>query len=341
MREFSGGLLWQINPYGQDAVTVFFVLSGFVIAYVTHRRETDAGTYALHRAARIYSVAVPALLLTLMLDSLSSHFGKSTSILTHWTAARDAISFPLGVAFLGEVWSGHLFPGTNGPYWSLGFEVPYYLIFGIVHFGRRPWNWIGALLLLAVFGPKIALMFASWLIGLTCYRVSIRVPCSYTRTGLVLWLTSTVALIAIAALETVGVPIYQPLELTLADMHSYLHYLLLSLMVGINILGLHLASDALLPVARRIGRPIGWLAGASFSLYLFHMPLIIFVAEVSPWPVTAWPTRTMVFIGVPLAALALAEITERRKDLWRDGLLTMANRLRLVSWAVILRGGGP
>jgi len=64
----SGGLLWQIQPYADEAVVVFFVLSGFVIAHATHGRRTSAADYCIGRAARIYSVVLPALLLTAVLD---------------------------------------------------------------------------------------------------------------------------------------------------------------------------------------------------------------------------------------------------------------------------------
>ena len=37
--KFNGGLFWQIQPYGVTAVIVFFVLSGFVIAWVTEARN--------------------------------------------------------------------------------------------------------------------------------------------------------------------------------------------------------------------------------------------------------------------------------------------------------------
>ena len=51
---------------GHHAVVVFFVLSGFVIAFVTDRRETTLRIYAQRRAARILSVAIPALMLGLI-----------------------------------------------------------------------------------------------------------------------------------------------------------------------------------------------------------------------------------------------------------------------------------
>src|ERR1700742_1917757 len=59
-QRFTGGLLWQSEPYGDEAVDVFFVLSGFVIGYVTDGRETSTRSFAVARLARIYSVALPA-----------------------------------------------------------------------------------------------------------------------------------------------------------------------------------------------------------------------------------------------------------------------------------------
>ncbi|MGH7072336.1 MAG: acyltransferase family protein [Acetobacteraceae bacterium] len=67
---FTGGFLWQFGPYMGEAVTVFFVLSGFVIGYTTDRREKSAYSYAVARAARIYSVALPALVVTFTLDAI-------------------------------------------------------------------------------------------------------------------------------------------------------------------------------------------------------------------------------------------------------------------------------
>ena len=58
-QHFSGGLFWQIGPFGAQAVIVFFVLSGYLIGYVTDRESTTARGYALDRAARIYSVRRP------------------------------------------------------------------------------------------------------------------------------------------------------------------------------------------------------------------------------------------------------------------------------------------
>src|SRR6266436_803526 len=68
---FSGGLFWQMQPYGRTAVLVFFVLSGFVIAWVTETRERTLEEYALSRLARLYSGIIPAFIAAAVLDHLA------------------------------------------------------------------------------------------------------------------------------------------------------------------------------------------------------------------------------------------------------------------------------
>ena len=66
-------MLWRLGNLGNDAVMVFFVLSGFVIAYVADKKERTPRDYFVSRFARLYSVVVPALLLTAIADFLGSH----------------------------------------------------------------------------------------------------------------------------------------------------------------------------------------------------------------------------------------------------------------------------
>lgn len=51
-----------LSSYGHTAVIVFFVLSGYVIAYATDTKERSAGSY--WASSRVWSLAVPAILLT-------------------------------------------------------------------------------------------------------------------------------------------------------------------------------------------------------------------------------------------------------------------------------------
>lgn len=122
-------------PIGIQAVDFFFVLSGFVIAFVCTTRETSPSEFFIHRAARVYSVAVPAIILTFLLDYLGELVNPDI-----YNGRHQALGIGLlirSVFFLGEQWNAHRFPGTNSAYWTLGFEVWYYVAFGAFVFGPR------------------------------------------------------------------------------------------------------------------------------------------------------------------------------------------------------------
>jgi peptidoglycan/LPS O-acetylase OafA/YrhL len=155
------------------AVTVFFVLSGFVIAYATDRGEDTAVSYGVSRASRIYSVALPALFVTFLLDRIGQDF-RPEFYTSAWgyESAGQWFSFPICAVFLNEIWFFHISPGSDLPYWSLGYEVWYYIIFGVFLFSRRKWLMVSAILLLV--GPKIVSMLPLWLFGVAAYRLSIR-----------------------------------------------------------------------------------------------------------------------------------------------------------------------
>jgi peptidoglycan/LPS O-acetylase OafA/YrhL len=108
-------------------VIVFFVLSGFVIAYITDRASYVAPQFAADRIARIASVAVPAVVLTLVLDTL----GQAARPDLYATVLDRANGLPaqVGAAFLfvNESWFGSIGVGSNTPYWSLPYEVWYYV----------------------------------------------------------------------------------------------------------------------------------------------------------------------------------------------------------------------
>ena len=79
--QFDGESLSIFFQWGHTAVIVFFVLSGFVISWAAER-DGSAREYIINRASRIYSVALPALALTWMIDNflISYHPGIITAL---------------------------------------------------------------------------------------------------------------------------------------------------------------------------------------------------------------------------------------------------------------------
>jgi peptidoglycan/LPS O-acetylase OafA/YrhL len=303
--DHTGGLMWQLSGIGREAVDVFFVLSGFVVSETAAR--TTAGGYALSRSARIASVAVPALLLTWLLDTIGQ--AADPALYHGFCCGPATLPFLRNAFFLGDVWS-HVAPGSNIPWWSLGYEVWYYAIFGAAIFVPRPWGMLAAAALLLAAGPNIAILFPLWLLGLAA-----RSWCQAGGWGgpwaLLAGLLGIV--LATAFNQRIG-NIYDPFDLTSARLGDYAQDYLIGLLFTLALAGAR-STPMRLP-----GRPIRWLAGATFTLYLTHLPMIRATVALSPWPASSWPTRALVLLAIPLIALALAELTERRKPLWRAAL---------------------
>jgi len=139
-KRLSGSFMWPINAYSDVAVTVFFVLSGFVVAYATEIKEKGLPEYCVSRLARMYSVVLPAVLLTVALDELGSKLQPALYASWNWTSDLSFLRFFTALTFTNMLWGVEVRQGTNAAYWSMGYEVPYYVIFGIMTFCRSRWR---------------------------------------------------------------------------------------------------------------------------------------------------------------------------------------------------------
>lgn len=317
-QRLSGGFLWQTNAYGHQAVAVFFVLSGFVIAYATDTRERDARSYTISRLSRMYSVVLPAVALTVVLDSIGSAW-RPDVYNAHWGFANDWTFSRLFTAltFTGEIWSRHVTLGSNAAYWSMGYEVPYYVIFGVALYTPPRWRAAAVLATLLLAGPAIVVSLPLWLGGVAAYHFCKRSTLS-ARTGRWLCFGSAAAWLVYEVLAwRYGRPLveggtyFRRLEL--------LQDAILGPLFVAHLIGFNAAAQPLGPWLLRHSRAIRWTAGASFTLYLCHLPIAQFLLACAPWPATDNRTRALVFAGTLLAVFVVAEFTERRKQAWRRG----------------------
>jgi peptidoglycan/LPS O-acetylase OafA/YrhL len=115
----------QVAAKGFSAVGLFYVLSGFVLAYnYAPRKATSYQRFLRARFARIYPVFALALLLALprfYLHLRHDDIGVSTAI-------TAAVSTPL----LLQAWFPKAALEWNGPGWSLSVEAVFYLLFPFV-----------------------------------------------------------------------------------------------------------------------------------------------------------------------------------------------------------------
>jgi peptidoglycan/LPS O-acetylase OafA/YrhL len=312
----TGGLLglWRVGHFADNAVIAFFVLSGFVIAHVVEGREKTLRTYAISRLARIYSVALPALIATLLLDTVGRTIDPQAYNIAWGYVDHDRLwQFLSGLLFVNELWFSNVSPGSDLPYWSLGFEVWYYLIFGLAVFAPPRLRWALALIGLAVAGPRIALLFPIWLLGLVCYRFCRQQHLS-PRFGLALWVGTIIAYAAYTVLLQQHV--VRVLRLLTADRY------IVGVCFAMNIAGFRLMSPLLAGWLQAVTGPVRWVAGATFTLYLFHMPVAQFISILTPWPPTSLLRQFVVVGGTLAIVLVIAQVTERRKEQWRRGIAT-------------------
>ncbi len=324
---FSGGLLLPLRTYGNDAVMVFFVLSGYVIAYTAATRDLDVRTYLLNRCARLYSVAIPAIVLTIVFDQAGRLLDPSQYAGFWYRDAQPVWRVLTALTFTNELWfnSWRLF--TNGPYWSLGYEFWYYCLFAAAWYFRGFARWALLIAGCLLVGPKVLLLFPIWLFGVWVYRVNVRGDVSPT-VGTLLFVGSLLAYVAFrlsgmrdALLEwsyfQFGVHF---VEHSLHWSNEFVASYFLGLLVAANFIGCQAISKSLAPTLERIAPVVRDWAGYTFSIYLFHYPLLQFLGATglfdpkSPWAIGA------LFLLTLLGCRVIGNYSEKRKEAAR-GLL--------------------
>lgn len=318
----SDGQMEFMGSAGVQAVDAFFVLSGFVIAHVCATREKDAHSYFVSRAVRIYSVALPALILVPFIDAIGLRLDTATYEGPYQPYTLGVIV--RSVLFLGEMWDTHRFPGSDGPYWSLGFEVWFYIIFGLFFFLRGTWKWVAPALALVVIGPKVALMFPAWLIGVAAYRYSTKQRHCET-TGWFLFITSFVLLTLYQFIPHSPLQAFVNFSFSPQRLQTLAQDYFLAAVFGMNIIGFSIVSTKFERNLTRCSKIIRWVAGATFSLYLMHLPIMHFLAALSPWPKSSPWTLALLLIGAPAGCMLYAGIFERRKDVWKRFFVSLSN----------------
>lgn len=313
--EMTEGRLSSFSPYGVQAVDIFFVLSGFVIAHVCATRETNWQSYFTSRAVRILSVAIPAIAITFVLD----RFGIMMNADLYIDHYQGFSSGPVvrSALFINEQWNTHRFPGSNSPYWSLGFEVWYYIIFGAFLFSPPRWRLLIMISLILFIGPKVIIMAPTWIMGVVSYKIAteIKITRALSWTMLLLPLP-LVVLFEITRGNTYLQP-FMALTLTSERLISVYQDYILSLLFSAHLIGFSSLSDNFGNFLSKYKTPIRWIAGSTFSIYLFHMPILHFLAAASPFPIGAPETMGLLLASTLPICFLFAEISERRKETWR------------------------
>lgn len=311
------------STYGSSAVTVFFVLSGFVIAYITDTREKTFATYAASRISRVYSVALPAVFLTIALDAVGRHlFPLPYGYPFDNFLIRGAASLLL----LNEVWFVSITSFSNVPYWSIGYEMWYYVAFGLVMFLPRRLGLLAIALLALALGPKVILLAPVWGLGVVLYHWKrLNFISEATAWALVLGSCIGIALLHIFDVKTLlATPLRELLgeewHVQLTWSRFFLSDYLLGILVFLNFAGVRRISHRIGPVLVPLERPIRFLAGYTLSLYLLHQPLFLFWGSVIRGDAAGYSFWWLTTALVAASVFAVGLVTENKRYLMKRWL---------------------
>lgn len=172
-------IIYFLAGFGPQAVIVFFVLSGFFITRSIENRLSkntfSLKDYFIDRYFRLSVVAIPAIVLTFVLDQFAfNFFHKDLLYLQRCEDWLDSSSYTLQTFFGNIFYLQTLFYnsfGSNGPLWSLAYEWWFYVLapFVFLPLQKKKFLYIIVLLIISAFlyftNHKILIYFIFWLFG--------------------------------------------------------------------------------------------------------------------------------------------------------------------------------
>lgn len=307
-----------VSQFGQEGVALFFVISGVVIAYVAKYREHDLRSYLIARLGRLWSVMLPALILTIVLDTLGRSISPAmyAEPIPAWGWNLTSIWNALGSAlFLNEVSFVSAEPGTNGPFWSLCYEYWYYMMFGAAYYLRGKWRIALLVVTTLIAGLKIIALFPIWLCGVAIY--SYLDKRSQPRFGLVPWLASLTCLVLIMLFKykiaSLIVDGLTGVNVNVIQVSTFISHFVVGILGAANIVIFDRTRVGFAGRDSKLERCIRYLAARSFSLYLYQAPLLFFFGALTYNMTMPLVRLALVICASLIAIIALAEITEMRK----------------------------
>jgi peptidoglycan/LPS O-acetylase OafA/YrhL len=314
-----GAWQWPFK-FGQEAVMLFFFLSGAVI-HLTHtaKRRSYRG-FLLRRFQRIYFPLIVAMLVTTAVKALNGHLGDFTvrETLGNLLMLQDVDTKPGGIV------DPYL---SNLPLWSLSYEWVFYVLYPPL------------LALLPRGRPRLAIMLATSLLGWGLYVAApnhfllvvaymviwwagVELADCWLRSGTVRPRDWALVGLMLSPMAAAALP---PVLTHLHDLH-FGYYPLLTFR--------HLAVAAVLPMLgaawlliglrgfRWTFGPFAALAPISYAVYVLHFPIVTDFGHRGTW---------MLLLAIP-AVLVISYVTEvKLQPRFNQGLASLARRVPMLA----------
>jgi peptidoglycan/LPS O-acetylase OafA/YrhL len=264
-----------LNLLGLYGVSLFFLISGFVIM-MTLERSTGIADFAVRRASRLWPTMFVCATLTTLLISVSGIHLRFQSI-SHWEI--QPLEYLSSIIFVDPAFTGSLLKidglrWVDGVYWTLWVEVRFYALVALLYWlsagGQR---FVGAWLLIQTVSVLILAMIEltsqdpHWIFNLIFqpYHLS---WFSLGICGLLYWKRRVSApMITLAGISFIGIMLSGRLTAMQMDNIPSLHSVLVDLAVIFTFGVFLVRSPAMLLFKNRWAITLGL---ASYPLYMFH-----------------------------------------------------------------------
>lgn len=319
--EFIAGVSYQGSLAG-IAVTVFFVLSGYVISYTADQKEPTLRDFAVSRLARIYSVAIPALILTIIIDLYMVRQGLGHHVPIYEYRALWKY-LPVFLTFTSEIGAFHIHVLTDGPFWSLSYEVWYYISFALIMYlsGIRRIVLVG--IVLSIFGLPALIYFPIWLGGSLVYQLHQRfdVHPAVALLGATTTLIITLGLWRAGFCELADDFVNSALDgWPVAHLHNSAHFpsqYIIGVLAAMHFFFVRYC-DLRIFASISFKRVVTYLASFTFAIYLSHRPLMNIWAYVIDHDPNSPKSVALLFSMVLASAWFFGLLSEHRKEWWRS-----------------------
>ena len=350
---------------GYVGVDVFFVLSGFLITGLLVREADRTGRVSLggfyaRRARRILPAATLVLVVVMAVSAIQLSYSAVERVTTDagWAAAFLA---NVHFALLGtDYFSQGLPPSPLQHYWSLSVEEQFYLVWPSLLAlllllrrrrtprgapARRPWS--------TVVGVAAALCVASFIWGLLLTRTD--ATDAYFSSFARAWELGAGMLLALCATRLTTLPVRLRHTLSVGGLAAIAYaaivfdgatpfpgyHALVPVLGTVAVLAAGIGSEAV-GLGRLLAvRPLTWIGDLSYSLYLWHWPVLVLAAQMTG-PGRSRTETTLLLLLILLLSAASYYVIENpiRRNRWlsgrqRRGLALWPLALLIVAGAVL------
>ncbi|OKS85140.1 acyltransferase family protein [Mucilaginibacter polytrichastri] len=312
--------------FGHFSVLIFFVLSGYVIAHTTSKKNRGPLQYAQARLSRLYSVLLPTLIITAIIEFAVVKLSPEIAI--GYQRGNPLPRYILSGLFLNEMWFFSASPPINGPLWSLSYEYWYYVIFGCVFFKFKGWqSVIIPLLACMIAGPKILSMMPIWLFGNIAYRLNNPLKNRYAISWFLVAGALSIAIILYIALPAL------PFKLGTSPLFFSAQFIsdtIVSLFIGIAFWLLPSYNIASEKVPGKALKTFRKFADLTFPLYVLHEPLLVLFRVINKEYANNSLNMIVGLVIVFITCMYLGSIMEKNRFRWISPFKQFLNKIKLV-----------